>query len=259
MPSLRELQQHFSAGLLDNDAAAHGMIAGDGIDPARRLQIYRRNVQESLTEALRTTYPVVRQLVGDEYFDQTARGFLREHPSRHGNLHHLGQGFARYLRGQPGLADMGFVADMADFEWLRQSVYHAAEAKPMATQALAHIDEDAVDRVTLRLHPALAITASQWPVLILWEAHQPGGELSSVDLNSGGEYVLIRRNAEGLIQHIQLNHGAYLFLHTLSSGRPLTEAIALAANAGWDVNQGLAGMVADGFFVGIQTLGANTQ
>src|SRR5689334_21117181 len=78
MLSLRERQRGFAAALLGTAAVPGG------------LQVYRNNVFASLTEALAAVYPVVKRLVGEPFFNQLARRFIRRHPSRSGNLHDFG-------------------------------------------------------------------------------------------------------------------------------------------------------------------------
>ena len=69
MPSLRELQRGFAASVFNpplSDLAQH--IRPGRFPPERHLQVYRNNVFESLTSALKATYPVVERLVGPRFF-----------------------------------------------------------------------------------------------------------------------------------------------------------------------------------------------
>ena len=82
MPSLRELQTAFAAGVF-------GVVAGDVEDHiisrrfsgARHLQIYRNNTFTSLTGALQAVYPVVTRLVGEEFFRYAAHEYISRFPS----------------------------------------------------------------------------------------------------------------------------------------------------------------------------------
>ena len=87
MPSLREVQQAFDADLRSGNARALGtdIVAGN-FTGERLLQVYRNNTYQSLTDALKCSYPVVARLVGDGFFGFMAHEFIDRHPSRQGNL-----------------------------------------------------------------------------------------------------------------------------------------------------------------------------
>ena len=63
MPRLAELQVAFKQALLQDDDAVASVICGDGLTPQARLVIYRHHVLTTLTDVLKTTYPVVCRLV----------------------------------------------------------------------------------------------------------------------------------------------------------------------------------------------------
>ena len=57
MPTLGELQSLFRGAMFGAEMPQLvGAIAGDGLAPAARLQIYRHHVLTSLTEALQATF-----------------------------------------------------------------------------------------------------------------------------------------------------------------------------------------------------------
>lgn len=60
------------------------------------LDIYRNNVFYSLGQALGDIYPVIKALVGDEFFGAMAREFVRAGPRR--------SGARRIRRRLPGLS-----------------------------------------------------------------------------------------------------------------------------------------------------------
>ena len=62
-------QADFAAALLDPQRPCpDGLFSANGADPASRFAVYRNNVQSSLVNALADSYPVVLQLVGEEFF-----------------------------------------------------------------------------------------------------------------------------------------------------------------------------------------------
>src|SRR5215471_7687938 len=88
---LRELQQRFASRLLETDSASVlDWIRSDGISALARLQIYRNNLHAGFTKTLALEFPVIQRLIGPGCFSQLALEFLGYHPSRSGDLHHVG-------------------------------------------------------------------------------------------------------------------------------------------------------------------------
>jgi hypothetical protein len=217
MRSLRETQSAF----------ADAILMGRG---GERLQVYRNNVFVSLRQALADVYPVVRRLVGEEFFNQLARRFVREYPSRSGNLHDFGSELARFLEKLPDLSELPYLPDVAALEWALHEVLHAAEAAPVDFSTLAD-----PENARLAPHPAARLIASRYPILAIWEANQDE-EVPSVDLAAGGDWLIVFR--DGLEQRIfRCTAGEFALLGALAQGTTLGEACeaALAAEPRLDL------------------------
>ena len=103
MHSLRNLQSRFAEAVFDPKSTGFGLhVRANGLGGARRVSVYRNNVVNGLTEALRVSYPVVERLVGVEFFAHAARCYVRDVPSRSGNLHDYGAAFPAHLARLPG-------------------------------------------------------------------------------------------------------------------------------------------------------------
>src|SRR6266850_3662591 len=114
MPALRELQRRFAMALLDGDAEAVApFIRGAGLEPARRVAIYRNNCRETFLATLAAAYPVLKQLVGDDYFRQLVREYQERYPSRSGNLQHLGAALAGFLDRRFARTPFDYFTDVA--------------------------------------------------------------------------------------------------------------------------------------------------
>src|SRR4051794_15920913 len=109
MLPLRDLQKIFAEALFDGVPGAvapwiHGYEKGAAqsveLDARSRIAIYRNNLHEGFRKALALEFPVIERLVGEDYFRQLALAFQVEHPSRFGDLHGIGEPFARFLLRQ---------------------------------------------------------------------------------------------------------------------------------------------------------------
>ena len=230
MRALRDIQSAF----------ADAILMGRGGD---RLQVYRNNVFISLRQALADVYPVVQRLVGEEFFNQLARRFVREYPSRSGNLHDFGRELGRFLATLPDSSGLPYLPDVAALEWALHEVFHEADAQPFDFSRLSD-----PENARLPLHPAARLVASRYPILAIWEANHaehPG----LVDLDAGGDWLIVFR--DGLERHIlRLTAGEFALLGALAQGMTLGEACeaAVAAEPQLDLAAAMGRFVANRFF-----------
>jgi hypothetical protein len=159
-----------------------GLRTWNGSDPGVRFAVYRNNVVVSLIDALADTYPVVRQLVGEEFFRAMARVYALAHPPTSPVMAHYGEGFAEFIAGFPPAAALPYLADMARLETLYVQVYHAAD--------------DA---------PAMRVLHSRYAVASLWAAHQAediDAALARVDPYLAESALVLRVNLDVLVMRI---------------------------------------------------------
>jgi len=246
MPALHELQRRFGAALLDGDASAiEPFIRGGAIEPAGRIAIYRNNCRENFLATLAASFPVLKLLVGADYFRQLARDYQERYPSRSGNLQHLGAALPDFLDRRFARTQFAYFADVARLEWAYQEILVAAEHAPLAVERLAGIPESSWPQLGFALHPAARLVRSDFPVLSIWSAHQPGADVASVRLDAGGENVLLRRTDLDVEMH-RLPRAEFAFLEHLAQGATLVASADAASgfDSSFDVAQALKRHVA---------------
>lgn len=242
----------FAQALLDPDQPLPpGITAAAGADPQRRFNVYRNNVVVSLIDALATTFPVTRELVGDEFFRAVARIHVRHSPPQSRLLAEYGAGFPDFIAGFEPAQSLPYLADVARLEHLRVVAYHAADAVPLTADAFRPLLTTPERLLELRfaLHPACRWLASPHPVFSLWAAHQGVLELSEVDLATPESVLVVRPRYE--VRVLALAPGANDFLDALSGGASLADASVRAAAAApeFDLPLQLAGLLEHGLVV----------
>lgn len=242
----------FAQALLDpQQPLPPGITAPDGADPLRRFNVYRNNVVVSLIDALATTFPVTRELVGDDFFRAMARIHVAQSPPQSRLLAEYGAGFPDFIAGFEPAQSLPYLADVARLEHLRVVAYHAADAVALGAGAFRPLlaTPECLLELRFALHPACRWLASAHPVFSIWAAHQGVLALPDVDLAKAESVLVVRPEFE--VRVSALPPGSVTFLDALSGGATLAEAAVLAADASaaFDLPHQLAGLIEQGLVI----------
>lgn len=247
-------QAAFSAALLDpNQPCPPGLRAWNGSDPTARLAVYRNNVVSSLIDALADTCPVVRQLVGEEFFRAMADVFVRQAPPRSRILAHYGEGFAEFIEGFEPARAVPYLADVARLELAYVRAYHAADVEPVSNEVigLALASAERIVELCLVCHPSVTVLSSSYAVVSLWAAHQGESDLVAVDPDHAEAAIVVRRDLDVLV--LRLAPGAAEFVAAIQQGRRLGDAAgaAMCATAAFDLSACLELLMSHGALTSI--------
>ncbi|HEX7970041.1 MAG TPA: DNA-binding domain-containing protein [Stellaceae bacterium] len=248
MPALRELQAAFRRALLDgDDGGLAAFVSEDGMAAAERLAVYRNNVQWSLADMLRDTFPAVCRLVDERFFAFAAHEFIRMHPPERACLAEYGARFADFLAAFPPCRELAYLPDVARLEWLTHAAAYAADGEPLAPAALAGVAARDTPRLVLGLHASFGFLASPWPIDRIWRLNRPGADSDeTVALASGGVHLEVSRRGPDVVFRA-LDAAVFAFRHALAAGASLetaTEA-ALTVDAAFDLGGAIADLFGD--------------
>lgn len=177
MIGLAELQADFQAYLLDQPNAMTEHVNDTAkADAGLLLSVYRHAYEARLIEALGEDFDALKQLVGDQAFDAIARAYLVAHPSRHASLGPFGRHFADFLAAMPPWSGRPYLAELAGFEWALRRAFDAADAAPIAVDALAGVPGEAWPGLTFRLLPSFRRLDLAWTVPQAWQAVASGAD-----------------------------------------------------------------------------------
>lgn len=251
MPTLHELQSVFAAALLDEAIEpALALIAHGGHGPTAGIDVYRNNVRIGFAKVLALEFPVIKRLVGEDYFHQLAWEFQRAHPSRSGDLHNIGGPFPGYLDVRFAGSQYGYLGDVARIEWAWENISIMAEDSVMEIAALRDVDPARYADLRLERQRGSHLLGSDFPVATIWNANQPDSPADqTIDLGSGGENVLVLRGATGA-ELLLLTDAELALLRTLDAGEPLGAAFdsAFARDDSFDLGAVLQRLFRHGVF-----------
>lgn len=239
------------AAVLAGGETPAGLTARDPAQVARRFAVYRNNVAASLVDALATRFPVVQRIVGEAFFRATARAFVAENPPRSPVLTVYGDAFPDFLAAFPPSARLPYLADVARLEAARTHAYHAADAEPLAPDALAAMAERDPAAWGLALHPALRIVASPHPIVSLWAMNQPGATPGPLASRAPEAALVARPRLAVRVALAEPGEGA--FLAACAAGASYSDAVgaALETGAAFDPGRALARVLALGLASGL--------
>jgi uncharacterized protein (UPF0276 family) len=249
-----EMQQSaLSDALFDGELEAQALpLFKEHARTAARFALYRGNLSANWDKALASAYPVLQALVGNEFFSALARAYGKSHPSDDGDLNRFGAHFAAFLDDFPHVADYPYVPDMARLEWALHRAHYADDAAPLNAALLMPLTPARLDAARFVFHPACALIKSDWAVVALWHAHQPGAEGSlplQLDVRENGLVLRPHWKADVL----PLGAAVHAALAALQQGETLGNALntALELDAEFDVGAHLQQWLRQGIFTAI--------
>jgi hypothetical protein len=239
---LRELQQRFASRLLETDSGSVlDWVCSDGISALARVKIYQNNLHAGFTKTLALEFPVIQRLVGPDYFSQLALHFLRYHPSRSGDLHHVGAPFPGFLQTQFADSEYSYLADVARLEWAYQQCLVAEDSGCLDPQTLRDIPVDAYSSLRFTIRSTCCLVESPFPILRIWQANQSDAVVPDfIDLTTGADHVVLVRTPAGF-NLSRVPAGVFQLLTAFAAGQTLERALeaALGRDAQFDLGAAL--------------------
>jgi hypothetical protein len=235
----------FTRGLLDPDHPVPSEVRGGS---KRRFGVYRNNVTVGLVRVMESNFPVVRRLLGDEYFAGFVREFIQKHPPRSPLMFEYGAEFAAYLEAEPDLSDYPYLGDVARLEQQVRISYHEADADCLSPQELTSIAQDDLAQTCFAPHPAMAIIASRFAVHSIYRANRGSQSEPVANLAEPQAVLVTRPKFEVELQ--KLNPAQSAFFNALAAGQPLSDAAdaAFGISDDFDFTTSISLMMSSGAF-----------
>lgn len=247
-PLLAQWQDRFYLSLFDQltPELKNSFLTHSDVAATQRFAIYQNNVFYSLTTALGDLYPVIKQLVGDDFFTGTAGIYFRRHPPQQAAMVFLGENFAEFLRTFEHTAKMTYLADMAELELARHRAYHATDKTPLEADTVASIAPEVLATSSVELHPSLYCVSSADPIFTIWQNNQEPDNnkqqntpQETIQLGEPQHILVVRPTYTVCMYHI--DKSLFQFIQRLQYGDTLETAIDSMLNdhPTFDVGRGI--------------------
>ncbi|MGJ3260621.1 MAG: DNA-binding domain-containing protein [Rhodospirillales bacterium] len=220
-----DAQSQFAAALTDSSAPPPTDVHA----PAGRFDVHRNNMMVGLRSALEETFPVVKSLVGDEFFVVMAQSFVSKHLPETPVLAEYGAAMPAFIETFIPARSVPYLADVARLEWFYMESYYAADAPPAAIDILSMRSDAALDATRFNMHPSLRVLSSSWPVAEIWQAHQTTEIVNLSGLAPQPGFTLIVRPAFEVVV-ISTSQSFFKLVAALLAGKSLATALDTAGD-----------------------------
>jgi hypothetical protein len=172
MSRLPRIQADFQSYLLGGESAEieQHVVGTQKVPVATRLGIYGDGYLSRLIEALEANFPVLSKLLGEEDFAALGTAYVRSHDSHFFSIRYYGDGLAGFLATDTAYAGSPVLADLARWEWAMTEVFDAADAEPIAADALARVAPESWAGLRFDWHPSVRRLALAWNAPQIWKA-----------------------------------------------------------------------------------------
>ena len=225
---LQDLQKSFIDSLLGNDSRKlRTLICDDNSMTAdERIAVYLSNTTYTLLRTLQQIYPLCCRILGEDYFKQVARAYIKRYPSRHSDLNcygeHLPDLLVELIETHDELSDFAYLPDLAKMESYLHMAYNTADDPFFDFKTFEKTVEQGGEEIYFLLSDSLALLESVYPLLEIWELNQNTEQAESVSACEEREYLCIhRQHNKPRIGRISQPH--YDLLQAINDGVPLNQ------------------------------------
>jgi len=198
--SLEMIQRDFFSSVNQKTSnALHAHICGsETLSINDRIDIYRNNTQQTRIRTLNDIYPITREILGEQYFNQQCEYFSEKQPAKYWNLNLYGKEFPALIVKQLSLElreQLPYLEDLGQLEWsLHQCYYELATKDRFPTEDFQTLSSKEQTSCYLQLAPSLALISTPWPIYQLW-LHWLKGQLPNhVEAADHTEYLCIYKD-----------------------------------------------------------------
>lgn len=153
-----------------NELAPHGI-------EQERLDVYRELVINNVANFVRSAFPVLRGICGDDVFDKKIRQFFQQSQLDSPYFVEIPEAFLGWL--QENAADLpAFALELTHYEWLELELFRREEEghpseKPQIWSEQLPLESSDNNHQAIAISSLLEVAAFQYPVHQLSEHYQP--------------------------------------------------------------------------------------
>lgn len=231
------------------------LSAGEAQKTNAAIAVYRNNVRASLSTALAEKFPVIEQLVGEDFFKFTAREYFNTAPPTSPIIANYGNQLPKFLEQFEPAKKLPYLPDMARLEIAWLHAYRARDVDPLEPETILAAGDPAGLR--LHFHPSFQLLTSAFPIASIWRRHQADKDPAGV-LPKTGEYIIIARPQRTVLVEI-LPQSTHRAITDLIKGATVAQSFEAAAqhDPAFDPQAVFQALFRNGAIIGVDTPAEN--
>ncbi|MCX4024886.1 putative DNA-binding domain-containing protein [Endozoicomonas sp. SM1973] len=258
MSTLHNWLHLFSDSIRENEAAIKKFSAQSSISNiAEKLAIYQQNHFGNITQALQSTYQVLNEIMGEGRFKSIAHNYIKQHPPKEANINRYGESFALFLKEEPSLQDYPYLSEVAKLEWAAHTAFLSPLVKPLDITVLGTLADESTVDLKISLAPSVVLVYSEYPVLDIWQANQPGAASRMLNISQSENCLLVMREQDNFSMQ-PITKAEYILLKSIQAGAYFNDSIqaALVEDENINIGEVLQQYILQGIFSEIEPVKA---
>ncbi len=203
-----------------------GMFKDSDIALHERLKVYHNNVVGSISAALCATFPLLNNLVGEDFLKPMARAFIFDNPPNIGCLQMYGAGFGYFIKGYDPAQSLPYLPDIATLEFALNHAYYATDDAPMAADTLAGIEPETLSDIVINLRESATLISSKYPLIDIRDFCL-NSEIATPDMKTEQPCFILVIRQELEVNIISLAEDEFTILTLLNDGISLGIAVEI--------------------------------
>lgn len=183
----------------------------------RRMAVYRELIYNNVEDFLANTYPVLKEILGDDAWHQLVREYFIHHRATTPLFMQMPREFLVYLQEErePAADDYPFMLELAHYEWTELEL--AVSDEKISMQGIDANGNLLENRVAVS--PLCRILGYNYPV------HKIG--VDNLPTEPELTYLIVFRDRKDRVEFIELNQVTASLLNRIKSGEQPTREIFL--------------------------------
>lgn len=216
---LERRQREFAAHLRDPD----NVPAPEGIEP-RRMAIYRELFINNISGLLASTFPVTRQILGNEDWSALVRQFYAGHRAQTPYFIEVPREFVEWLaaRSERPAGEPPFLDELAHYEWVELAL-SVGDIEP---------DVAGIDPQGDPLDGCPVLSPLAWPLAYRWPVHRLSAEYQPAEPPAEPTFIVVHRHHDGKVGFLQVDALTVRLLQQIGAGQGASGRALLEQAAG---------------------------
>lgn len=234
---LGDVQLQFATSLLhvNTERQLLGSLVGDEAKNRNRVAQYRANLWRTWHKVLASAYPLVRTLLGDDFFLTLSCEYGTADPARSGDFNQFGSRMAELLEAWPPTAAYRYLTDVARLEWLVHRAYFADDVATQSPEQWVQRAPETLKSYPIQLHPAVQLLHTSTRAADRWLTFRASGEKPILSDVERPQWMVVAR-PRWIPEVVVVSPNAFAMLVELRNGAKIAEArdAALARDCNFD-------------------------